>query len=67
MQMMPGREKTAVSSWTLVSSPTHLLVDRADEGNQTRRLVLEPWGYDRNMYKKNNEIERLFRKFKEFC
>jgi len=49
-----------------VSSPTHLLMDRAYEGDQTRQLALElgyipvvppkinrlePWDYDRAMYK----------------
>jgi len=27
---------------------------------------LEPWEYDRAMYKKRNEIERLFRRLKGF-
>jgi len=64
-----------------VSSPTHLLMDRAYEGDQTRQLALELgyipvvppktnrlelWEYDRAMYKKRNEIERLFRKLKGF-
>jgi len=64
-----------------VSSPTHLLMDRAYEGDQTRQLALElgyipvvppktnrmePWEYDRAMYKKRNEIERLFRRLKGF-
>jgi len=53
-----------------------LLMDRAYEGDETRQLVLslgmipvvppksnriEPWEYDRALYKKRNEIERLFR------
>jgi transposase len=53
-----------------------LLMDRAYEGNDTRQLVqdlgmipvvppksnrLHPWEYDRALYKKRNEIERLFR------
>ena len=52
-----------------------LLMDRAYEGNETRQLVLDlgmfpvvppksnrlqPWEYDRALYKKHNEIERLF-------
>jgi len=51
------------------------------EGDQTRQLALdlfgisavppktnrlEPWNYDCAMYKKSNEIERLFRKLKRF-
>ena len=58
-----------------------LLMDRAYEGNETRQLVLElnmipvvppksnrldPWEYDRQLYKKRNEVERLFRRLKGF-
>ena len=58
-----------------------LLMDRAYEGNETRQLVLDlgmipvvpprsnrlhPWDYDRAVYKKRNEIERLFRRLKGF-
>jgi transposase len=58
-----------------------LLMDRAYEGDETRQLVLalgmipvvppksnriEPWVYDRALYKKRNEIERLFRRLKGF-
>ncbi len=58
-----------------------LLMDRAYEGNETRQLVLDlgmipvvppkcnrlnPWDYDRALYKKRNEIERLFRRLKGF-
>jgi transposase len=58
-----------------------LLMDRAYEGNETRQLVLElglvavvppksnrvdPWRYDRSLYKKRNEIERLFRRMKGY-
>ncbi len=54
---------------------------RAYEGDQTRLLALglgyipvvppktsrlEPWEYDRAMYNKRNEIQRLFRWLKEF-
>jgi transposase len=61
--------------------PLHLLMDRAYEGNETRQLALdlgfipvvppksnriEPWEYDREMYKRRNEIERLFRRLKGF-
>jgi transposase len=56
-------------------------MDRAYEGNETRQLALElgftpvvpplktrvnPWEYDRAMYKRRNEIERLFRRLKGF-
>ncbi len=58
-----------------------VIMDRAYEGDVTRQLVLdlgitpvvppkknriEPWEYDREMYKKRNEVERLFRRLKGF-
>jgi transposase len=58
-----------------------LLMDRAYEGNETRQLALdlgcipvvpplktrvEPWEYNREIYKRRNEIERLFRRLKGF-
>ncbi len=58
-----------------------LLMFRAYDGNETRQLVLDlgmipvvppksnrlhPWEYDRALYKKRNEIERLFRRLKGF-
>jgi transposase len=58
-----------------------LLMDRAYEGDETRQLVLDlgmipvvppksnrlyPWHYDHAIYKKRNEIERLFRRLKGF-
>lgn len=63
------------------SRPIRLLMDRAYEGNETRQLALdlgfipvvpplktrvEPWEYDREMYKRRNEVERLFRRLKGF-
>jgi transposase len=56
-------------------------MDRAYQDNQTRRLALalgftpvvpplrnrrDPWDYDNQMYKKRNEIERLFRRLKGY-
>ena len=61
--------------------PVYLLMDRAYEGNETRQLALdlgfipvvppmktrtEPWEYDRAMYKRRNEVERLFRRLKGY-
>jgi len=58
-----------------------LLMDKAYEGNETRQLVLDlgmvpvvppkanrvdPWEYDRELYKQRNVIERLFRRLKGF-
>ena len=59
----------------------YLLMDRAYQGNETRQIALalgftpvvpplstrvHPWEYDRGMYKRRNEIERLFRRLKGF-
>ncbi len=56
-------------------------MDRAYQGDETRQLALDlgftpvvpplssrvdPWDYDREMYKRRNEIERLFRRMKGF-
>jgi transposase len=61
--------------------PIHLLMDRAYEGDETRQFALDlgfapvvpphpnrvsPWQYNRAMYKRRNEIERLFRRLKGF-
>jgi len=58
-----------------------MLMDRAYEGDAMRRLVvdsgmepvvppkknrLKPWEYDRDLYKRRNEIERLFCRMKRF-
>lgn len=58
-----------------------MLMDRAYEGDETRQLVLDlgiipvvppksnrltPWEYHRALYKKRNEVERLFRQLKGF-
>jgi len=62
-------------------APLHLIMDKAYEDNQTRQLALdlsfipvvppksnrlEPWQYDKAMYRKRNQIERLFRRLKGF-
>jgi len=56
-------------------------MDRAYEGDETRQLVMElqlepvvppkanrldKWEYDLELYKKRNEVERLFRRLKAF-
>ena len=56
-------------------------MDRAHEGDETCQLALdlgftpavsplktrrEPWEYNRELYKRRNEIERLFRRLKGF-
>jgi len=58
-----------------------LIMDRAYEGNETRQLALDlgftpivpplktrrdPWSFDKLLYRRRNEIERLFRRLKGF-
>jgi transposase len=58
-----------------------LAMDKAYEGDETRACVQEagftpvvppkenrkePWEYDKELYKRRNEVERLFRKLKGF-
>ena len=58
-----------------------LVADRAYEGDETRQLAFElgyqphippkanrrhPWDYDKEIYKKRNEVERLFRRIKAY-
>ena len=58
-----------------------MLTEKAYAGNETRQPVLDPgmipvvppksnrpdpWEYDREPYKKRNEVERLFRRLKGF-
>ena len=61
--------------------PLYLLMDKAYEDNETRQLALNfgyipvvppksnrlnPWLYDKAMYCKRNEVERLIRRLKGF-
>ena len=56
-------------------------MDRAYEGNETRQLAVDlsyipvvpplstrvdPWEYDRELYKRRNAVERVFRRLKGF-
>ena len=56
-------------------------MDRAYEGDKMRALArklgytpvvppkrsrIDPWEYDRNLYKRRNEVERFFRRIKRF-
>ena len=58
-----------------------VVMDRAYEGSETRQLALElgftpvvpplstridSWEYDRQLYKRRNEVERLFRRLKGY-
>ncbi len=75
----PGRQLLLDLGKT--GTEVNLLMDRAYEGDNTRQLALdlgynpvvppksnrlEPWEYDKEMYKRRNEIERLFRRLKGF-
>ena len=59
----------------------NVIMDKAYEGDETRQLVFDlgmepvvppksnrvaPWNYSEAIYKKRNEIERLFRRLKGF-
>ncbi len=67
--------------WQKPAGLKAMIMDRAYEGDETRQLVLRlemtpvvppkvtrlnPWEYDRELYKKRNEVERLFRRLKGF-
>jgi transposase len=58
-----------------------ILMDKAYEGDETRELAennghepivppkanrSDPWEYDKELYKRRNSVERLFRRIKEF-
>lgn len=64
-----------------VSADCHLIMDGAYEGDETLRLARElgytpvvppspnrlvPWELDRTVYRKRNEVERLFRRLKGY-
>ena len=72
-----GRE--LLRNWKRPPGACHLIMDRACQGNETLQLALElgftpvvpphpqrrhPWSYDRALYAKRNEVERLFRRLK---
>lgn len=61
--------------------PTKLLMDRAYEGDETRKMAenlgyipvvppkvnrKNPWAYDRELYKQRNQVKRIFRRLKRF-
>ena len=64
-----------------VSTHIYLNMDRAYEDDKTRELAellgytpvvhpksnrVEPWQYDKQEYKHRNEVERFFRRYKEY-
>ena len=71
--------RALLKSWAEPVAGAPLAMDRAYEGDETRQLVRDlgmtpvvppkanrkvKWNYDRETYKRRNEIERLFRRFK---
>jgi transposase len=79
LPMMPKRLSS--SSRSKPNRPLHLLMDSAYAGNETHQLALDlgfipvvpppktgldPWEYDREMYKRGNEVKRLFARLKGF-
>jgi transposase len=73
--------RNLLQAWGPTSTPCALIMDRAYEGDETRQLALDlgftpvvppkinrisPWEYDRAMYRRRNEVERLFRRLKGF-
>lgn len=75
----PGRE--LLTQLPALKGKPYLVMDRAYEGGPTRELAEKlgfkpvvppkknrknPWEYDKEIYKKRNEIERLFRRIKAF-
>jgi len=70
-----------LSDWQDAPRNIPLVMDRAYEGDETRQLAfdlglipvvppksnrLNPWQYNKQVYKRRNEIERLFRRLKGF-
>ena len=70
-----------LSNWHDAPRNVPLVMDRAYEGDETRQLALDlgfdpvvppksnrrnPWQYNKQIYKRRNEIERLFRRLKGF-
>ena len=64
-----------------ITSRVCMIMDKAYEGDETRQLVLDsgftpvvppkrnriaPWQDDRSMYRRRNEVERLFRRLRGF-
>ena len=70
-----------LSNWQNPPQDVPLVMDRAYEGDEMRQLALslgfepvvppkanrlKPWQYNKKIYKRRNEIERLFRRLKGF-
>ena len=87
LSLSGGNEHDAPEGRKLITSmikpgtKTRLLMDKAYEGDETRKTAEElgyitivppkvnrnnPWKYDKELYKQRNIVERLFRRIKEF-
>ena len=87
MSLSPGQSSDGPEGRKLLEKlgpaqrPTHLLMDRAYEGDETRTLAIDlgydpvvppksnrknPWIYNKGLYKQRNQVERLFRRLKRF-
>jgi transposase len=70
-----------LTGWQRRPERVPMVMARAYEGDATRQLVLQlgfepvvppnpnrvrPWTYDRSLYRRRHEIERLFRRLKGF-
>ena len=73
----PGRELLRATAL----QANFVIMDRAYEGEKTRQLIMDfgmtpvvppkknrisPWEYDKEMYKRRNEVERLFRRLRGY-
>jgi len=73
--------RALLEDWKAAPQGAAMVMDRAYEGDETRQLVLDlgmtpvvppkanrvvKWDYDRTLYKRRNEVERLFRRLKGY-
>lgn len=73
--------RALLKNWQSPPQGAAMIMDRAYEGDETRQLVLDlgmtpvvppkanrliKWDYDRAIYKRRNEVERLFRRLKGY-
>lgn len=73
--------RALLKSWQSPPHGAAMIMDRAYEGDETRQLVLDlgmvpvvppkanrkiKWDHDRTIYKRRNEVERLFRRLKGY-
>lgn len=76
-----GEGRKLLAGWSHRPAAVPMVMDRAYQGDETRQFILQlgfepvvppkanrlhPWKYDRQLYRKRNEIERLFRRLKAY-